>query len=68
MRQVRIDTVTEKFNKDKNSQPDEYSSFIPLTFESLLDYLYRIQSREIFDKQVARIPRMQPDETREAYL
>lgn len=46
MREVRKETIYESFNRDKNSKEDEYSSFIPLTFESLLDYLYKKQMRE----------------------
>lgn len=46
MRKVKEDTVYQSFNRAMNEQVDGNTSFVPLTFEALMDYLFRRESRE----------------------
>ena len=62
MRKVRDETVKAFAIKHKFHPEDEKGNYVPLTFESLLDYLYKKQNRDEFWSSINKITRVKFDD------
>lgn len=55
---VKRDTIIDCYNRMLLGEEDTGNKYVPLTFEALLDYLYRKETREEFLNKIGKIPKI----------